>query len=281
MRHVVLDQNVLRKDHRLVDALDDVRHRGELVILPDIALAEMMKSEQWETTTRRSLKLLSQRPSFVAVSRGVGPLMQTERDSGRPCADVIDHAMTKLFRELLDEIAKSNGRRLEQVKCRIDKARAFARAQHFSLDRNKTQVAEFVEDIKSDLSEEELASARAPNETAIRQLLSTDSMTRTCRQSLVTGGYQAECAAALAHQPSISSHEFLGWMSVGLRWLNGLEMADPRKVTNDLVDKDYVVLATFCRDIVTMETNVQNLFERMRAVIAMRSSRSLSWQTDD
>ena len=135
-------------------------------------------------------------------------------------------------------------------------------------------MKKIVEACKHDLTKDELVRARREDEGFLRQLLASTSMTRTCRDALVDAGYDENRANRLAIEPSISSHEFLTFVSVALRWLNGLDGAAEAKVTNDLADKDYVVIATFCRGIVTEETRVRQQFDRMIAV-ANERARSL------
>jgi hypothetical protein len=68
-KHVVIDQNVFRDEVVLHPAIADVKASGDCILVTDMALAEMTKSEQWESTTKRSLKILAEDPTLVVIGK--------------------------------------------------------------------------------------------------------------------------------------------------------------------------------------------------------------------
>jgi len=270
LKHIVVDQNVLRKESLLQPAIEQAKSNNEFIILTDIALAEMMKAEQWEYTTRRSLKILSELPEIVAVAAAIGPLMKLELDHGKACTDIVDGEVSSALRNLLDEFRTSDGPTLAHIKTAIDDARQLAGSQHFDHDRNKQRLAQVVRGCKESLSAEEIKAVRRGDEAKIQQFLAGWSMTRTCRDGLVGAGYPELLANQLATQPSVSGHEFYAMVSLALRWMDSLDGAEAAKVTNDLADQDYIVTATFCRDIVSEENRVRQMYSRLKSVIDAR-----------
>jgi len=251
--------------------MTSAKNNGENIVVTDMALVEMMKSDQWESTTKRSLSILATEPQLVICSKGIGPMMKEEYDSGAPCAYIFDDEVSNRFRRLLGEVSGGDDTTFEHVRKVIGAARDLAKHQHLDHGRNKAALMTIVDAWKKDLTAEQLRRLRGSDEQLTRELLSESEMQSTCFNALVGAGYDRSKAARLTMDPSVSSHEFLCFVAVGLRWLDGLGAADEKKVTNDLADKDYVVTATFCRDLVSEEKRVQEQFARINDVIDRRA----------
>lgn len=219
------------------------RTDGDYIVVTDMALAEMMKSQQWESTTKRSLQILSEDPALVACSKAIGPLMKEEFDSGEPASSILDEEVSEKVRHLLGEVRNGDGSTLEHVRKVIQDARELGQRQHFDHTRNKAQLTQIVRSWKEDLSADDLRAVRRGDEERIRELLSNGEMQGTCINALVGAGYERSLAIRLTMDPSVTSHEFLTFVAIGLRWLDGIEGADEKKITNDLADKDYIVTA--------------------------------------
>ena len=73
----VVDQNMLRSSEltRLLDG--DIRAQ---VVLPDLALLEMTKTDQWEATLAGSLGTLSRHPNRAHLCRTVGECLRHRQE---------------------------------------------------------------------------------------------------------------------------------------------------------------------------------------------------------
>lgn len=273
-RHFVVDQNVLRREQYLQPVIDEAKGRGELILLPDIALAEMLKHPAaWESTLKSSFKILARQPDIVAIACCSGELLRREHATGQPCADIIDEEATRELRALLRELP-AGGPVLQRLRTTILAGQNLGRRQHFDNAKNRTLLHHLVGAWRSDLGPDDIKALRrdASREATMQRLLSEPSTTLACAAALRGGGFSDNDAMMLAVQPSVTAHNFLVIVALALRWLayDGLHMAPDKDVTNDVADMEYVLVATFCRSLTTQEIRVQEMDSRMRAVIAER-----------
>ncbi len=273
--HLVLDQNVLRDQAVLVPRLEVACRHSVLLLITDMAFVEMTKSDQWESTTRRSMEILSGHPECVAVSHAVGPMMRKERDTGEPAADIIDHQLTARFRGFLSDVHAGSGRSWEHFCSKVPEAKPAAARQSLDHTRNKMIVEGMVAGWKRDLSSDTLRQVRNHCRDVIVQLLASESTTAMIRNGLEQNGYPKKTAAYLASVPSVSAHVTLCFAATALRWLEygGLDSMPPDRVTNDLNDVDYVMIATFCSGVVSNETEVNELFTDVSGALDRRWAR--------
>jgi hypothetical protein len=108
-------------------------------------------------------------------------------------------------------------------------------------------------------------------------LLASEHITMLFEDWLLGADFSPESARRLASERSITSHVCLCYAALGLRWLKyqGIESARGDKVTNDMVDMDYVLLASFCIDLFTKEGKVKKMLENVKAIAALRDERFL------
>lgn len=284
--YIVLDQNVLRDEAQIQSALELADKCQAWLLLPDVALMEMMKNEHWEDTARRSLALLSTRPNQVAVAWGVGELFRRELAAGRPQIDLVDEEVTNQFRLMLAQLAKNPKIALDDWRPHIPAAQALAQRQHLDHEHNKDRVLRMVKSWKAILTPEGINRLRKEeDDTLFQALLASDHITRLFEEWLkrlfetwpLDVDFNPESARRLATERSITSHVSLCYAALGLRWLKyqGIEGARGDKVTNDVVDMDYVLLASFCIDLFTKEGKVKKMLENIKAVAALRDERFL------
>lgn len=70
--------------------------------------------------------------------------------------------------------------------------------------------------------------------------------------------------------------------ALALRWLldNGLDTALPEKITNDVMDGEYVTIGSFCDDLISEETKVQERLALVRRAAELRSQLVTAVQND-
>ena len=270
--HLVLDQNVLRDESVLLPRVEAARKHGLLLLLPDMAIVEMTKSDQWESTTKRSLQILSGHPACVAVGQAVGPMMRQEKDSGEPVADIVDHELTPRFREFLGDVKTGTGPAWDYFCRKVPEAKPQAASQSLDHARNKGIVERMMNGWKEDLSNDKLKRVHNHDREAVAELLAGDRTIGMIRSGLESNGYSKERAAYLASVPSVSAHLTLCFAATALRWLEygGLASMPNERVTNDLNDVDYVLIATFCAGVVSNEAEVNELFNDVTAALDRR-----------
>jgi hypothetical protein len=120
----VLDQNVMRS----VALLDRVRtERDAAFVVPDTAFVEMVKSDRWEDTMRRSLAALVSASERTFVSLSVSEVMRVERSAQKSIdrAALFPAEFTALIRELLPVLMTGRtSSTMDRIRARINEFRA-------------------------------------------------------------------------------------------------------------------------------------------------------------
>lgn len=265
--YVVLDQNVLRDEALVVPQIERARTLGELIVLPDIALFEMTKNDPKQTMLS-SLRLLSRFPAGVMLAHNPGKLLRQELDSGEPCIDIVDHEVTPWFRRLLGDLQVGGTRMLEELGQRVPAAQERHRQQVADDQTNKARIQRMVGAWKTllgrDLTRYINHQIDSQRET-FRLLLSNPKFhERVIRDVLLEEGFSASVAAG----PSVAAYQFFCFAGLALKWLaRGWDSRAPEKATNDLADLDHIVLAIFCRGLVSKDRVQQELYEDLSSAL--------------
>ncbi|WP_148712777.1 hypothetical protein [Corallococcus sp. AB030] len=276
--YIVLDQNVLRDEVQIRSALELATKYQTSLLLPDVALMEMMKNEQWESTARRSLALLAKTPSRIAIAWGTGELLRNELAAGHPQIDLVDNEVTEQFRAVLEQLRTKPQSALDELRPHIPGAQSMAQRQHLNHQHNKNRILRMVDAWKGILKPEAIKALRRENSDDLFQaLLASENLTNLFEDWLKGADFPPDAARRLAAERSITSHVCLCYAALGLRWLKrqGIEGVQSEKVTNDLVDMDYVLIASFCIKLFTKEGNVNRMLEDIKAVAELRNERFL------
>ena len=95
---VVLDQNCLRDELIISEAVYQAKKCGRLVVLTETLFQELLKSEQWLSYYRISLSGLTEHPECVVGARSLGELLEGELAGAEPRFDIVSERWTTLLR---------------------------------------------------------------------------------------------------------------------------------------------------------------------------------------
>lgn len=265
---ICLDSNCLRDRTLIEQAINDAQASEGHVLLPDPLLAEMIKSSDWKSTMRSSLKYLNEHPSCIIVADGLGLRMRQERDTGIPCYDLFDEDLTDRFRQFLAEFAKDDSATLDAIEERV------LSSQPDVAERLRSAVSLNVNNLgainqwKEFLTDEALRRMRRGDLTLISEILSSDFMTDVCRLALGSAGYTEDVAKELTDGDSVSWRNFVAHEALLLRWLakGGLESRKSGQIGNDYMDLEVAVAGTYCNENRAEDSIVQELDGILRPV---------------
>ena len=276
MRTVCVDQSMYRSP----ELAGLVNNPDVRFVVPDAALMEMCKSEEWEATLRRSLKILSRVPDRVVVAKGNGECMKEELDQG--CSLTLDGLIsteaTIWLRRLLVEVAdRKRGEMFELMAAEIDNANERARQEHLDHSDNLDTLKELISTLRSAYSEE---------------------FQKRLRSGLVDEG---EYVVVVSHAATMvvdddsmtlkqgSIDVFIKERSYVMRWLwlrvqtvtdwlasGGSDQVAAERVTNSDIDRHYLAVGSYCDELLTKDRNMQVADRRLRAALAME----LSWRAE-
>ena len=270
-KFLVVDQNYLRCDE-LAERLES--DRGLVIVFPDIALLEMLKSDKWKSTMKGSLLILSRYPRRVHVSISIGVAIKREiREKRSSNGGLIDREVTKWFRELLNEVAAD----VEGEKTKVIADRILAIQQQVAIDE--------LDHVSNKLRLEKIMSTLEPpvlSKGTIKRLRSGKITEHERREIISTAApfvleiffQQADFLenkkkSFLKQKPAILRYTYsrlwlcLSWIARG-----GFEAAKGTTITNDVIDQEYVITATFFDGILSKEKRVSEAFVDLSGILA-------------
>lgn len=268
--YIVIDQNCLR-DMTLVQELQiRARYQGQHIVLPDMALWEMMKNNQWEETAHRSLKTLADFPAGVLLAHAPGDLLRLELTEKHAHVDVIYHDATPRIRRLLGDISKGAGSTLDDMRTTVPAAQPDLSHQYERHTHNKQRIVNMMNLLKELLLGHDRV-RKALRDTAtmrdsFRQIMAMPAVKVMTKQTLLDIGFAEEVAAG----PSVAYYHTFGLMGLSLLYIaQGMESRAPENATNDLADLDYVVIALFCKGLASKDNRTRELYEDLSAALAV------------
>jgi hypothetical protein len=259
MDHVI-DTNYLRAPD-LAQALQSSAP-SDRFILADTAVLETMKNAQWETTARASFRILSQFPQQIWLAKAPGNLIRSELDTGRERTEIIDAPASAGFRSLMAEIMSGvDGPSMAFARANVTAAQAdLAQAQqNHAANLQGLQLA--VADIRRSIDIAAFRQIPEPRQKELVRLHRIKTLTQIALKQLVQlEGKSANLGQSLAYGRGILLRYQIGLYCLGFKWaLNGTLSPDPAKATNELMDLDHALIATYCDDILTKENSVRAL----------------------
>lgn len=244
-----------------------------LFVVPDAALMEMCKSDRWEGTLRRSLEPLSAVPDRVFFAKGNGECLAAELESGRPLTldDLISPEATGWIRALLGEVAQGvHGEGFARMAAEIDAANAEARAGHLDDRHNLAGLHALVPTLRSEYTEEFQKRLRADgvDEDEYVAVVSHAATSVVTDESMpLPEGRLARLVAErsyLARWLWLRVETVTGWLAAG-----GVENVAAHRVTNSDVDRHYLVVGSYCDELLTRDGAMQDKDRRLRAALAL------------
>jgi len=269
-KFLVIDQNYLRDSH-LEEFL--ASNSDLVVVLPDVALMEMCKSSSWKTTMNRSLKVLSGNLHKVYLSIGIGEAFRYEISKRRSIEGrLFDKELTASFRDLLNEVARGeDGEQVEAIAKRIVQVQEELRTNELNADQNKTKLNDLIGLLESEIKPESLKDLRA-NRISHQDKLNTikkyapSVFENYFRQ---VGFPSNKVKSFLRQKPMILRYVYSRlWLC--LYWIEkgGFKAVRPEKITNDNLDHEYILTATFFDGILSMERRVNEAYRDISSLIA-------------
>jgi hypothetical protein len=257
----VIDTNYLRAPE-LANALQ-TSAASDRFILTDTAVLETMKNAQWELTARRSFQIIAQHPAKVSVAEAPGYLLANELQSGNEAAAIIDEPLSRGFRALLAELASgTDGPGMAFARANVAAAQADLSRGQQNHAANLQGLRLAYNDVRQSMR---IPAYRAIADAAQKELVRLHRI-KTLAQSALKRlveleGKPAEVGNALADGRGILLRYNIGLYCLGFKWAvnHGLDSFPAERATNELMDLDHALLATYFDDILTRETSVREL----------------------
>jgi len=282
--HVVIDQSALRDEQLVREALVRARHQDRLILLPDVALLEMVKAKNWELMFRRNLRLLGEYPAGVVAGRGLGELMREEVKSVVSVEEIVDHEITGDLRRLLQNLKVGAGPTLDEFRANYEAVKREVIDSRLNHMKNKKTLAAYQDSVGSGLKEEQIEALKAGDDALLQGLLASDNTTRFIGNHLsMTQDWPILHSWCLARVDSFSAHFSLCRTATSFLWAGRPELQGmaAKKATNEMLDGEYIVLASKCEGFLTRDKGAKRIYEAVRAAADERWARLVSEAWED
>lgn len=270
----VVDQNAMRR-MKLTDFM--ANHPNAMFIIPDTGLLEMVKSENWEETFRRSFE------EFVPVVTRcfMSISVQEARDiefKRRVSAEgrLLPVDFTKLLRGAIVESQSGNGSTISRLRDEMAKTQQDLQSHELNAQANRMELQRLVSDLRSMLSKDEIKACRQEGMAG-----------RLTRNSIAWSVGDAAYVAYMRKMETPTSVSRRLWKTKSmtrrwcylqihhaLQWLGdgGLDTATDKVIVNDILDQDYVLMGSFFDGVLSNETDVQHASDDLHVMLALPPS---------
>lgn len=269
-RFIVVDQNMLRKQ-LLETLLFD--HADLQIVLPDLAFLEMTKSAEWESTLRNSLAILAKYPRRLHVCLSVNEVLGLELRALRPISTrIIFPEASKFMREVLRGFHVDMGSTsLDRLRQEIGEHVDELTQQHLDHDVNKAGLFNLIETTSDMLDAETEHRLRAGKLTGEQLVLLIQSLAERVIPGILKeqGMEQASLARFIGRRPMVLRYVYLKvWRCVRWLALGGFQDRTPAAVTNDLMDDQYILSATYFHGLLSLENSVNEAYRSLQSILA-------------
>lgn len=274
MRHTyfVIDQNYLRAPQ--LEELLATQPRTRIVV-PDLAMFEMTKSSERALTVRSSLATLAKYADRVFVSRTIGECLKYELEHAQPVTGhMLFREATHFLRRVLSAVVTGRENpEFERVihdpeNCLLD-----LNQDYLDHDSNKQRSLELVDATKSEMTAEfakRIRGRRVAREEKIAFI--REKAPSLLIYVLEDNGFTREKACHLVRKESMLLRYFYVKLWACLDWAEHgrLDNLGAVKVSNDLLDQQYVLSATFFDGVLSCDARVNDAYLATMNLLAVR-----------
>lgn len=270
----VVDQNVMR---RMELTKFMTAHPSARFVIPDTGLLEMVKSEQWEETFRRSFEVFVPVVTRCFMSISVQEARDLELKRRASVEGLLLPAdFTKLLRCAILESQSGSGPTMSQLRTQMTEIQREIQQEDLNAQANRIELRRLVDELRSKLTKEEV---------------------KACRQEGIVGrlarvgiAHGVGDAVYMAHMKNIGVPDQVSrrlWKAKSmtrrwcyllvhhaLQWLGdgGLDTATDKVVLNDVLDQDYVLMGSFFDGVLSLETDIQFAIEDLKVMLRLPPS---------
>lgn len=283
---IVLDQNKLRES-RAPEVVELLRSSTTThFVLTDAAFVEMTKNpDAREATLEGSLRMLAPHPGRVRIGRSIPESLRVEIATGRSItANMLLREARGAARGLLAAVAAGSTSEDPLLRCIVedpDEHHADIAKHYYVHATNKERIAGLIEEQKEELlSAADVKALRAGRmgRDARLDLIHTVIPDRLASTLSEREGYSPNAVWRLLRQkPMVLRHQYyMLWLCMDWIRNGGYENVDPAKISNDLIDRDYILTGSCFHGLISGESRVNEAYHDIMALLA-KSPRRPEW----
>ena len=266
----VLDQNYLRSEElkNLVVSQPTLKF-----VLPDVAMLEMCKGHKWRETMQHSLETLAKVRGRVKQSISVGEALNIElRNMKSVDGQLLRREFTNFIRSIMLDVKTNSdaGPGVSLIAVSIEKVQEDIRNAELDHHRNQVSLTTRTEIIESALG------------TTLLKQLKNDKIADDVRLAVIKKvahelvqtflekqGYSQNRIKVFLKQKPLLLRYFLLSVRHAFEWAKngGIGSFPAEKVTNDILDQEYVIIASFFDGILSKENRVNEADAELRQLL--------------
>ncbi|MEE9355442.1 MAG: hypothetical protein V3U75_07610 [Methylococcaceae bacterium] len=268
-KFLIIDQGYYRDNNLASLVVNDPQVR---FIIPDVAFIEMCKSNSWENTIRQSLKFLSGAPNRVYAGISVGEAIRFEiKNRQSSNGHLICRRFTPIVRSLLKEIRSGiNGSAFAKFHSEVGIIREELTKEALNHQQNLMTLTELVEATRDSLEKDILKSLRNGSITGeeITKLALLSAPNLMSQFFEMVNFPKNRITSFLKTKPlAFRLILLIFWWSLDWIAQGGLESLPAKKATNDFLDQEYVLIATFFHGILSKDNRINQAYKAMQCML--------------
>jgi hypothetical protein len=265
----VIDQGYFRNN----DLINKIKFspEDEFFIVTEDALVEMFKSNKWEEITTNSLSIIKNFKDKMLVTNPIGLLREKELESKKACHDFVDIQSTELFRTLLDYYNKGNISEINKVlRENIYRTQIYKSDKVLNHKRNKNLYLGVVEQIQEQMG------------PTLRTDLRKNKVTIENIYELIITGVE-ECfrnpngefilmkvndLEDFINSKPIYYFLYAILLYESFYWQQklGIDRINPPKITNYILDSNYITVALYSKGILSNDRYVNDMYKHLKII---------------
>lgn len=273
MKKVVIDQNITQNSDKVREILSDPSNQ---IIITDNLFIETLKSEHWKTSARESFRYLSEAPERVVVAKAHGQLLREESELKKPTS-LEDVQLTTSFRDFLKSFSIEPEKSLDMISDGRKSATDKAIEQQLNHQQNKATLEGIIDCWEADIGQHKIKLLRQEYHKSPRNyhtmselLTSLDGVKLIGRNIMEPFDLTPQEAANLIINRSSVLCLVLCFHGYALKWISmgGLNGLTEEKITNELMDMDYLAISLLCDEFITQEKKLIELYHVMKGILS-------------
>ncbi len=273
----VIDQNYLRKDD-LTDMIRSSRS-DEYFVITDAAFIEMTKSNWWEEISKKSLQVICKYPQKLLISESTPDIIRKELSTKKPIklSDLFSSELTESVWDYLLEFQSQgqSGPQHSDMKKAIEKNKHILDKQQLNHSSNLKKLQNGCKGLRNLLNADVLKRMRNGTYTYddLKESIAKPVLTLTA--SFLQGkGFCKEEIESFLMQDSFILRYQVAFTMLCLHWVSegGVETLPAEKATNEFMDMDYVLIASYGGSILSKEGKVHRQLKDIKIICEILNS---------
>jgi len=269
----VIDQGYFRNE--------DLRKRiessesDEYFIVTEDALIEMFKSKEWSNVSRMSLSIISDFKEKILVTNPIGLIREKEIETKKAYHNFVDPISTNLFGNLLDEIQKGIvGKINKEFQQNIIRTQLYKSKKVLDHEKNKHLYLQIVSQFQEQMGPT-LRNDLRKNHVKIEDIyqLILEGVEECFRYP--NGEFNRMNENELEYFISSKPVHYFLYATLlyeAFYWQQklGLSQMNSKKITNYILDTNYVIIAIYSKGILSEDGFVNELIHHLKVIAKLK-----------